>query len=145
MEEEIQRGNEQIELRKQKLAKLREQGVNPYGERFERTHRLGEITGQFAELENQTVKIAGRLIAKRDQGKAAFANIVDQTGNLQLYTKIDLLGETKYQEFLNLDLGTSLVLPEKSLRPIAVKSPFKSKIYNYYPKRYGHFPKSGTA
>ena len=113
MEEEIQRGNEQIELRKQKLAKLREQGVNPYGERFERTHRLGEITGQFAELENQTVKIAGRLIAKRDQGKAAFANIVDQTGNLQLYTKIDLLGETKYQEFLNLDLGDIIGLTGK--------------------------------
>lgn len=105
MEPEVYRSNEQIELRKQKLARLRERGKNPYGERFERTNRIGDITEQFAELENQTVTIAGRLIAKRDQGKAVFANIIDQSGNVQLYTKIDLLGEEHFQDFTDLDLG----------------------------------------
>jgi lysyl-tRNA synthetase class 2 len=105
MEPELHKSNEQMELRKQKLTKLRERGFNPFGERFDRTHRIGDITGRFEELENQTVKIAGRLIAKRDQGKAVFANIVDQTGNVQLYTKIDLLGDEAFQDFVDLDLG----------------------------------------
>lgn len=105
MEPEVHKSNEQIELRKQKLTALRERGQNPYGERFERTNRIGDITERFAELENQTVTIAGRLIAKRDQGKAVFANIIDQSGNVQLYTKIDLLGEEHFQDFVDLDLG----------------------------------------
>ncbi len=105
MEPELPKGNEQMELRLQKLTNLRHKGVNPYGERFDRTHRLYEITDRFAELENQTVIIAGRLISKRDQGKACFANIIDQGGNIQLYGKIDVLGEEKYQSFLELDLG----------------------------------------
>jgi lysyl-tRNA synthetase class 2 len=113
MEPEVQKSNEQMELRKQKVAKLRERGQNPYGERFERTNKLGDITERFAELENQTVKIAGRLVAKRDQGKAVFANIIDQTGNVQLYTKIDLLGEENYQDFVDLDLGDIVGLTGK--------------------------------
>jgi lysyl-tRNA synthetase class 2 len=113
MEPEVQKSNEQMELRKQKVVKLRERGQNPYGERFERTNKLGDITERFAELENQTVKIAGRLVAKRDQGKAVFANIIDQTGNVQLYTKIDLLGEENYQDFVDLDLGDIIGLAGK--------------------------------
>lgn len=113
MEPEVHKSNEQIELRKQKLVKLREKGQNPYGERFERTNLLGDITERFAELENHTVKIAGRLIAKRDQGKAVFANITDQTGNVQLYTKVDLMGEADYQDFVDLDLGDIIGLTGK--------------------------------
>ena len=97
--------NEQIEQRRQKLAALMAKGSNPFGARFDRTHLLAEITNHFEELENTTVLIAGRLVAKRDQGKACFANISDQSGNLQLYGKIDLVGEGPYQEFVNLDLG----------------------------------------
>jgi lysyl-tRNA synthetase class 2 len=105
LETEGQRGNEQIELRRQKLNGLRERGINPFGERFDRTHPLGAITDRFEQLENSTVKVAGRLIAKRDQGKACFANITDQSGNVQIYAKIDVLGESKYQELVDLDLG----------------------------------------
>lgn len=97
--------NEQMELRLEKLKKLREKGINPFGERFNRTNNLQEITDNFSQLENQAVTIAGRLISKRDQGKACFANIIDQSGNIQLYGKIDVLGEEKYRDFLDLDLG----------------------------------------
>ncbi|NLY76112.1 MAG: lysine--tRNA ligase [Firmicutes bacterium] len=105
MEPEVQRTNEQVEFRIAKLKKLKEQGINPYGERYERTNIIREITDQFEKLENQTVRLAGRLVAKRDQGKACFANISDQSGNVQLYAKIDVLGEAKYEGFLDLDLG----------------------------------------
>jgi lysyl-tRNA synthetase class 2 len=105
LEPEIPQMNEQTELRLQKMKNLRDKGINPFGERFDRSHRLQEITDRFEELENQTVTIAGRLISKRDQGKACFANIIDQSGNIQLYAKIDVLGEDKYKELLELDLG----------------------------------------
>ena len=87
----VQQRSEQMEIRIQKLKALQERGLNPYGQRYERTHQLQEITDFFAELENQQVKICGRLFSKRDQGKACFANLMDQTGNIQIYSKIDLL------------------------------------------------------
>ncbi len=106
MESEVQqKTSEQMELRRQKLDELKKRGIDPFGERYERSHRLQEITDNFAELENQTVTIAGRLIAKRDQGKAFFANISDQSGSVQLYGKIDTFGEAKFQDFLAFDLG----------------------------------------
>lgn len=105
METEGQHNNEQIELRMQKLNQLRDRGIAPYGGRFDRTHCLQEIIAGFTDLEHQTVQIAGRLISKRDQGKACFGNIVDQSGNLQIYGKIDVLGEEAYQDLVNLDLG----------------------------------------
>ena len=105
LESEVEKVSEQMELRRQKLGKLREHGINPFGERYDRTHRLNQITDEFEALENQTVKIAGRLVAKRDQGKACFGNLNDQSGTLQIYAKIDVLGEEKYQELLDLDLG----------------------------------------
>ncbi len=105
MESEVQKASEQMELRRAKLDELRGRGIDPYGERFDRTHRLQELTEGFAELEGKTVVIAGRLVAKRDQGKAFFANLSDQSGSIQLYGKIDVLGEAKLQDFLNLDLG----------------------------------------
>ncbi|HOJ76664.1 MAG TPA: lysine--tRNA ligase [Bacillota bacterium] len=104
MEPEIQT-NEQIRIRLEKLKTLKESGKNPYGERFDRTHLIEAITNQFEELENQTVTIAGRLVALRDQGKACFANIIDQTGTVQLYCKIDVLGEAEFRSFVDLDLG----------------------------------------
>jgi lysyl-tRNA synthetase class 2 len=112
-EPEVQKKNEQVELRIEKLKKLREAGINPFGERFDRTNLVQDITDQFEKLENQTVRLAGRLIAKRDQGKACFANISDQSGNVQLYAKVDVLGETKYASFIDLDLGDIIGLVGK--------------------------------
>jgi lysyl-tRNA synthetase class 2 len=108
VETEVQKNSEQIEIRRSKLEKLRRQGVNPYGERYERSNLIQEITDSFTDLEGQTVVLAGRLIAKRDQGKACFANLADQSGAVQLYTKVDLLGEADYQRFVESDLGDLL-------------------------------------
>ena len=54
MEPEVQKKNEQVELRIEKLKKLREAGINPFGERFDRTNLVQDITDQFEKLENQT-------------------------------------------------------------------------------------------
>ncbi len=109
MEKEVKHqpvaANEQFEQRLAKMNSLIEKGENPYGERFDRTHRILEITERFEELENNRVKIAGRLISKRDQGKACFGNIVDQTGNVQIYGKIDVLGNESFERLVSSDLG----------------------------------------
>lgn len=88
-----------------KLEALRQLRVDPYGARFPRTHALAEIVERFAELEGQVVTVAGRLMAIRGHGKAAFADLSDQSGRLQIYVKQDAVGERAYRIWELLDLG----------------------------------------
>ena len=98
--------NEQETLRRQKLAELQEQGNDPFDVyKVERTHTSSEIKENFEELEGKDVKLAGRLMSKRVQGKAGFADIHDRDGKMQLFVKIDAVGEEKHKAFKTLDLG----------------------------------------
>jgi lysyl-tRNA synthetase class 2 len=99
----------------QRLAKaesLRGMGVNPYPNRFERSHRLAEIVTAYGEknLEDLAalavpVRVAGRVLTKRGHGKASFATLSDGEGRLQIYVRADQVGERGYQVFDLLDLG----------------------------------------
>jgi lysyl-tRNA synthetase, class II len=100
----------------QRLAKakaLRDRGVNPYPNRYERTHDLGQIIASYGEktleeLESLavTVRIAGRVVLKRPHGKASFATLSDGETRLQVYLRQDDLGERAYSLFDELvDLG----------------------------------------
>ncbi|MGE5453869.1 MAG: lysine--tRNA ligase [Methylocystaceae bacterium] len=97
--------NELVKVRLDKLDKLRELGVEPYGGRFERSCQTSDIRDDFEALERQTVRIAGRIMAIRGHGKASFANLRDSSGDIQLYFKLDELGEERYEKFGLLDLG----------------------------------------
>ncbi len=98
--------NEQVTLRRQKLADLQAQGKDPFDVyKVNRTHTSKEVKDNFESLENQTVTVAGRLMSKRVQGKAGFSHIQDRFGRLQMYIKIDDVGEEKLKEFKTLDLG----------------------------------------
>ncbi len=90
--------------RKKKLAELRKLGIEPYGRRFIRTHKIAEIKGDIPGK----VKIAGRIVALRGHGKAAFADIKDITGKMQLYFKNDILGDGRYEIFEKVDIGDFL-------------------------------------
>lgn len=94
-----------MEQRLQKLRRLREQGINPYPYRYERTHLSSDILGRFEELRSSPVRIAGRLMTMRVMGKASFAHLLDQSGKMQLYVRRDLVGEEQYALFKSLDLG----------------------------------------
>lgn len=94
-----------MENRLKKLQALVDQGIQPYGDRFERTHGTKELVDRFAELEGAEVRIAGRLVGKRGHGKATFADLLDMQGRIQLYAKKDVLGETAYELFQDLDIG----------------------------------------
>jgi lysyl-tRNA synthetase class 2 len=98
--------------RLEKLATLRALGVNPYPTRFERTHRLGEIVAlggdkSLEELQalGLAVRIAGRVMTKRGHGKASFATLSDGLSELQIYVRLDEVGEAGYRLFDLLDLG----------------------------------------
>lgn len=98
--------NEQMQIRLDKLHQLQEEGLNTFGSRFMRTHSAADIINSFAELEGQEVTIAGRLLSKRDMGKVAFAHVQDMSGQIQIYLKIDDVGEDTHKLFTEkIDLG----------------------------------------
>ncbi|WP_139905920.1 lysine--tRNA ligase [Clostridium thermarum] len=104
--EEEKAFNELIRQRRQKLADAQAAGKDPFDVyKVNRTHTSKQIKENFDELENQTVTVAGRLMSKRVQGKAGFSDIHDRDGKLQLYIKIDDVGEEKLKEFKTFDLG----------------------------------------
>ena len=78
--------NELLQIRREKLAHLREIGQDPFKiEKYERTHFTSEIIENFETLNGQTARIAGRIMAKRDMGKASFIDVLDSVGRLQVY------------------------------------------------------------
>lgn len=97
--------NELRQVRLNKLEELRRNEIEPYGGRFERTTTAQEIIDRYDDMEGQTVRIAGRLVAKRGHGKAGFANLQDMSGRIQLYFKSDDLGEKLYSLYEKADIG----------------------------------------
>ncbi len=97
--------HEQIRIRKEKAERWRASGHDPFGEAFERTHLAAAIQAGFGELDGTQVKVAGRLTAIRRQGKAAFADLTDRSGRIQIFAKQDVLGGEQYGLFDLLDLG----------------------------------------
>ena len=91
--------------RKAKLQSLMDLGVEPYPYRYERTHLAGEIHAEFESLEDKSVRIAGRIISRRGHGKAGFADLLDQSGKIQLYLREDELGEKDYKMLECIDIG----------------------------------------
>ncbi len=106
--------NEQIALRRQKLAELRAQGV-AFPNDFRRNVVAGELHAEYgekdsAELEtrNVRVKVAGRMMTRRVMGKASFCHLQDMSGQIQLYVTRDALGEKAYDDFKKWDIGDIL-------------------------------------
>jgi lysyl-tRNA synthetase, class II len=104
--------NELLVIRRNKLDELRKLGVDPFGQKYERTHHAKAILNEYdamtmeeLEAKHAEVSIAGRIMQKRRMGKASFAHIQDLSGKIQIYVREDTLGETKYQAFDILDLG----------------------------------------
>lgn len=97
--------NDQIIARHRKLQELRESGQDPYLNHFQPTHRANEIVERFDEMDGQSVRIAGRLMLIRGQGKVSFADLHDESGRIQLFVRVNQLGEEQYTQFKRLDLG----------------------------------------
>ena len=98
--------SEILQIRRDKLRRLQEEGKDPFAiTRFARTAFSADIKEKFEEMEGQTVSLAGRILSKRDMGKAFFADIIDDRGRIQLYLKVDELGEDSFGAFKKWDIG----------------------------------------
>ncbi len=98
--------SEILQVRREKLRALQEEGRDPFLiTKFERTAWTQEIKDGFECLENQTVAVAGRVMAKRGMGKAIFADIQDDRGRIQLYIRKDGVPEQEFADFRKVDIG----------------------------------------
>ncbi len=101
---------DQREQRLAKIAAMREAGAEPYPVRFDWDTTAGSIRAAHADLEagsstDERVRIAGRLLLLRRQGKLSFATLQDRDGNIQLFVDTRLIGDERHHEFDHLDRG----------------------------------------
>ncbi|MFC1477243.1 lysine--tRNA ligase [candidate division KSB1 bacterium] len=107
MSDEMTYGGELRAVKLEKLEKIKKMGVNPYPNKYPRTHYTAEIIDTFEQLEKDEtpVSVAGRLIAVRKMGKAAFCHVRDSEGKIQIYVRKDKISEAQFELFDMLDIG----------------------------------------
>ena len=98
---------ELIKIRYDKARQMRDDGINPYPYKYERNHLISEVQEKFDHLveTESVIRLAGRVMLKRKMGKVFFADVHDSTGRIQIYVKINNVGEDIFQQFNNIDLG----------------------------------------
>ena len=102
--------SEQEALRRQKLADLQNEGKDPFDVyKVNRTHTSSQVKENYDELEGKEVTVAGRIMSKRGQGKVVFSDIHDRDGKIQLFLKIDKVGEENLKEYKTFDIGDWVV------------------------------------
>lgn len=156
--------NDQLRVRREKMEELREQGIDPFGKRFDRTDLAKDIHTKYdreekdqLEEDTPTATIAGRMMTKRGKGKVGFADIRDRSGKIQIYVRKDVVGEENYKIFKRADLGdflgiegevmktdmgeltvkaTHVTFLTKALRPLPDKYHGLSNVEQIYRQRY---------
>ncbi len=99
-----------LAARREKLERLRAGGFEPFPHAFHGTEPVAGVLAAHQTLADGTEtdvrhRVAGRLSARRGQGKMAFLDLVDRTGRLQLQARVDVLGQAAHERLLSLDLG----------------------------------------
>ena len=98
--------NDQMQIRREKLAALQAEGRDPFQQtKFDLDTDSAAIKADYASFEGKTVRVAGRLMSKRGQGKVMFCDLQDSTGRIQIFVKIDEMGEEAYNRFKKNDIG----------------------------------------
>ena len=98
--------SELLQIRRDKLKELQDNGRNPFEiTKYDVTHKAQEIKDNYSDLEGKRVSVAGRLMSKRGMGKVGFCHLADLTGQIQLFVKKDMLGDDEYAIFKKYDIG----------------------------------------
>ena len=98
--------NDQMQIRREKLAALQAEGRDPFVQtKFDWNADSAAIKADYEVFEGKTVRVAGRLMSKRGQGKVMFCDLQDSTGRIQIFVKIDEMGEEEYNRFKKNDIG----------------------------------------
>ncbi len=150
--------SELLQIRRDKLKTLQEEGRDPFTQtRFVRSAYSEEIKADFDAFDGKTVKVAGRMMSKRGMGKAIFCHIKDDRGSIQLYIRKDAVSEQEFADFRKYDIGDivgvsgfvfktktgeisvhveSVTLLSKSLRPLPEKFHGMTSTELKYRQRY---------
>ena len=138
---------EQEVIRRQKMEDLRAQGIDPFGHAYARTHRSGDIRREYGmctkeELEekNVTVKVAGRIMTKRRQGKAGFMHIQDLDGQIQIYVRKDEIEDEAYEVFKKSDLGDIVGIEGVVMRTNHGELSVRAQVYTHLTKALRPLP-----
>ncbi len=95
--------NELIEQRYKNLEKLKETGINPFGEHFSDIESIGSVKEE--PTEGRKCRIAGRIMARREHGKSAFLDLKDFSGRMQVYVRKNVVGDEAFETYKSLDIG----------------------------------------
>lgn len=154
--------SELLQQRRRKVDALWEAGINPYPNTFRQEHTSADLIAAFGEQQEipeqaATFVVAGRMLARRSFGKAAFIQLQDRKGRIQLYVRKDVIGEEAFQNFENYDIGdivgasgwpfrtktgelslhaTAITLLTKSLLPLPEKFHGLTDVETRYRQRY---------
>ena len=138
---------EQEKIRRQKMEELREKGIDPFGHAYARTHRSGDIRSEYGECtkeeldeQNVTVRVAGRIMTKRRQGKAGFMHIQDVDGRIQIYVRKDDIGEDAYELFKKSDIGDIVGIEGTLMRTNTGELSVHAKVYTHLTKALRPLP-----
>ncbi len=99
-----------LAARRAKIERLREEGVEPFPHAFEGVVPIARVRAAHADLDagaetDAQYRVAGRIAARRGQGKAAFVDLVDRSGRIQLHARVDVLPQESFERLVGLDLG----------------------------------------
>lgn len=138
---------QQEKARRQKMQDLIDMGIDPFGHRYDRTSNSGKIIAAYEdktkeELEemNVTVKIAGRIMTKRRQGKAGFMHIQDREGQIQIYVRKDEIGEDQYEIFKKNDIGDIVGIEGTVMKTDHGQLSVRAKVYTHLSKSLRPLP-----
>ena len=134
-------------VRREKMNEFKERGINPFGQRYEVTATSKELIDKYdnltkEELEQQNVEaqLAGRIMTKRVKGKAGFMHIQDKEGQIQIYVKIDNIGEDMYYIFQKNDLGDIVGIKGKIMKTHTGELSIEAKEYTHLTKSLRPLP-----
>ena len=143
----MQKRPEQERIRIEKISYLEEKGVLPFGKRYDRTHNSKTVFDEYDQYSKEQleeteykVKIAGRLMAKRRQGKIGFINILDKFGTIQCYLSKEVMGEENYDIFIKSDIGDIVGIEGVVMRTNTNQLTVKCKVYTHLSKAIRPLP-----
>ncbi|WP_346670923.1 lysine--tRNA ligase [Faecalicoccus acidiformans] len=142
-----QKLTEQEKVRRQKMQDLAEMGIDPFGQAYQRTSTSGKITAQYEDMTKEQlqeldvhVKIAGRIMTKRRQGKAGFMHIQDVDGQIQIYVRKDEVGEEQYEIFKKNDIGDIVGIEGTVMKTDHGQLSVRAKVYTHLSKALRPLP-----
>ena len=139
--------SEQEIVRREKLQDLIDLGIDPFGQRYDITHYSSQITAEYDQFEKEelsekevTVKVAGRIMTKRGQGKAGFMHIQDRDGQIQAYVRKDTIGEEAYELFKKGDIGDIVGIEGTLMKTNHGELTVKAVVYTHLTKALRPLP-----